>query len=161
MAKKKSKAGRPTLYKDEYPDLAFKYCLLGATDKELADFFEVSEDTVHEWKKVYPKFSESIKAGKERADAEIAQSLYQRAKGYSHDDVNISNYQGDITITPITKHYPPDTKAATYWLNNRQRIRWRDKTDVEVSGKDGEAIKTEASLSPELEELIKQVAGKC
>lgn len=35
-------AGRPTKYKKEYDDQAFKLCLLGATDKEIADFFEVN-----------------------------------------------------------------------------------------------------------------------
>jgi hypothetical protein len=31
--------GRPTKYKEEYNEQAYKLCLLGATDKELADFF--------------------------------------------------------------------------------------------------------------------------
>lgn len=35
-----SKGGRPTKYKEEYTDQAYKLCLLGATDKEMADFFE-------------------------------------------------------------------------------------------------------------------------
>lgn len=41
----KSKGGRPTRYKAEYAQQAYKLCLLGATDKELADFFHVSGQT--------------------------------------------------------------------------------------------------------------------
>jgi hypothetical protein len=33
-------AGQPTLYKPEYCGLAHNYCLLGATNAELAEFFE-------------------------------------------------------------------------------------------------------------------------
>ena len=121
---------RPTDYKEEYNALAYKYCLLGATDKKLADFFGVTEQTINNWKKDHPVFFESIKRGKEIADAEIAEALFHRAKGYSHPDVHISNYQGIITKTDITKHYPPDTGAAFIWLKNRAG--WTDKQAVDI-----------------------------
>lgn len=120
-------AGRPTLYREEYNDLTRKYCLLGATDVDLAKFFEVSVDTITEWKKVHPKFSASIKEGKEEADANVANRLYARAMGYEHAEVHISNYQGEITMTPITKIYPPDPTSAIFWLKNRQKDRWADR----------------------------------
>lgn len=116
--------GRKTDYKEEYNDLAYKFCLLGSTDKQMAIFFDVVEKTLNNWKKIYPKFLQSLKDGKEKADAEIAKSLFHRAKGYSHPDVHISNYKGEITITDITKHYPPDTAACMIWLKNRAG--WKD-----------------------------------
>lgn len=130
-AKKKKHPGQPTKYKPEFCEQSYKLCLLKAIDKELADFFEVNEDTINEWKKVHPEFSESIKKGKVQADSEVAEKLYQRACGYSHPDVHISNYQGEITITDIIKCYPPDTAAAFIWLKNRQG--WKDKTQTEHS----------------------------
>jgi len=128
--------GRPTKYKPEYADLAYKFCLMGATDKRLAEFFDVDETTINEWKKVYSEFSQSLYAGREQADAEIAHSLYHRAKGYSHpeDDIRtlpIGGGMSEIVITPTVKHYPPDTGAATLWLKNRQSGSWRDKVEVE------------------------------
>ena len=137
----KRKVGRPTDYKEEYGEQVYKLCLLGATDKDLADFFEVDEATVNRWKLKHPEFCESIKKGKKTADANVGHSLYQRATGY--DDVNaihISNFQGIITETPIVKHYPPDTTAQIFWLKNRDKPNWRDKQDHEVTGKDGSAI---------------------
>jgi hypothetical protein len=107
-------------------------------DTELADFFEVSVQTINTWKKEHPEFVESIKRGKLKADAEIAHKLFHRAKGYSHPDVHISNYQGQITTTPITKHYAPDTTACIFWLKNRQPELWRDRH--EFTGKDGGPI---------------------
>jgi hypothetical protein len=78
--------------------------------------------------------------GKQIADATIAESLYERAKGYSHPEVHVSNYQGAVTLTDLRKHYPPDTAAASLWLRNRQPKKWRDKIDHEVTGKDGDPV---------------------
>lgn len=55
---------RPTKYQEAYAEQARKLCLLGYTDAELADFFEVSESTINKWKLDYPEFSESIKKGR-------------------------------------------------------------------------------------------------
>lgn len=130
----RKRAGRPSSYREEFAEQAYKLCLLGATDAKMADFFGVAESTLNLWKKVVPDFSESITRGKERADAEIAEALFHRGKGYSHPEVHVSNYQGQITLTPLTKHYPPDTQAASLWLRNRQPDLWRDKQDVQHSG---------------------------
>lgn len=129
MAKK---PGRPTDYKPEYDEQAYKLCLLGLTDAQMGEIFSVSEQTINAWKHAHPSFLESLKKGKEVADAEVAKALYHRALGYEHPDVHITNYQGEITETEIIKHYPPDTAAAFIWLKNRSG--WRDKQEVEHSG---------------------------
>lgn len=120
---------RPTKYKPSYNAQVYKLCLLNATDAQIAGVFEVDERTINRWKKDYPKFCQSIKDGKIKADAEVGKALFHRACGYSHPDVHISNYQGEITITEITKHYPPDTAAAFIWLKNRAG--WKDKQEHE------------------------------
>ena len=128
----KNKGGAPSKYNQKYNEQARKLCLLGSTDESLANFFEVSVATINNWKVNHPKFLESIREGKEVADANVANALYNRAIGFSHPDTHISNFQGDITITPTTKHYPADTGAAFIWLKNRST--WKDKQEVEHSG---------------------------
>lgn len=143
MQEQSGKPGRPTKYRPEYDAQVEKLCRLGMTDKELADYFEVTESTLNLWKLEYPSFSESIKAGKDDSDVEVASKLYHRARGYEHDDVHISNFQGEITVTPIKKHYPPDTTAAIFWLKNRRRhsgVKWADKIEQELTGPNGESL---------------------
>jgi hypothetical protein len=60
--------------------------------------------------------------------------------GYSHPDVHVSNYQGEITVTPLVKHYAPDPVACIFWLKNRRPDLWRDKVDHSLTGKDGGPI---------------------
>jgi hypothetical protein len=126
------KMARPSKYKSEYAEQAYKFCLLGATDARLAEFFSTSEQTINAWKQTHPEFLESIKRGKEVADAEIAHALFHRAKGYSHKAVKIFQHQGEIITEDYVEHYPPDTGAAMAWLKNRQPKQWRDKQDVEL-----------------------------
>jgi hypothetical protein len=127
----KNTGGRPTSFKTEYVEQAYKLCLLGAIDKELCDFFNVAESTLNLWKQKQPKFLDALKRGKVVADANVAHSLYKRATGYSCKETHVSNYQGEITLTEITKHYPPDTTSCIYWLKNRQPDKWRDKIEID------------------------------
>lgn len=159
MSTEKDIGGRPTKYKQEYNDLAFKFCLMGATDAKLAEFFDVTETTVNNWKIEYPSFFESIKKGREKADAEIANALYHRAKGYSHTEEKIFCSDGEIVKTETVKHYPPDTAAAFIWLKNRQK--WQDRH--EITGAEGGALQMHVVAIPKAEsrdEWLKQIGQK-
>lgn len=92
------------------------------------------------------------------ADAEVGERLFQRACGYSHPDVHISNYQGAITQTEITKHYAPDTTACIFWLKNRRPDLWRDR--MEHTGRDGGPIETREVTDDELSRWMSFEATK-
>jgi hypothetical protein len=128
--------GRPTLYQPIYAEQTLKLCKLGADDAELANFFGVTETTINRWKHTHPDFCESLREGKNLADANVADRLYQRAMGYSHDAVKIvadANTGNDHSVM-YTEHYPPDTTACIFWLKNRRSDRWRDRQEISHSG---------------------------
>jgi len=126
--------GRPSKFKPEFVEQAEKLCRLGATDIEIADFFGIDVRTLHRWKGTHPEFCHSLKTGKEEADERVERSLYVRANGYEHDEVDIRVLNGEIVQTPIRKFYPPDTTAAIFWLKNRRPEQWRDKVETAVTG---------------------------
>jgi hypothetical protein len=128
-SKKYDRPGQPTKYNENYTEQAYKLCLLGATDQDLADFFEVCVATIHNWKHDQPKFLDAIKRGKHIADTNVAQSLYKRATGFTCKDTKFATHEGVITDSKeFEKNYPPDTVAAIFWLKNRQSGKWSDKT---------------------------------
>lgn len=131
-AKVKNKGGRPTDYKEVYCEQVRKLCLLGATDERMANFFNIAESTLNNWKSKHPEFLESIREGKEVADANVANALYNKAIGFSHKETKVFNNQGEILTHEVDKHYPPDTGAAFIWLKNRGG--WKDRQEVEHSG---------------------------
>lgn len=130
-------AGRPTDYRDEYCELAERMCMLGLIDSELAEVFDVCEQTLNNWKSAHPEFMESIKRGRVISDANVAKSLYHRAIGYNHPAEKIMMFQGEVFREEFTEHYPPDTQAASLWLRNRQPRLWRDQKQLDNTSSDG------------------------
>ncbi len=103
---KRDDFGRPTAYKPEFKDQAFRLSLLGLTDPEMAKIFGVCEATFHNWKNAHPDFLESVLRGKEEADSKVVESLYNTALS-------------------------GNTHAQTFWLKNRQARQWREKTEID------------------------------
>ncbi|QFY44625.1 hypothetical protein F6R98_19990 [Candidatus Methylospira mobilis] len=133
----RQEVGRPTLYRKEYAEQAYKLCLLGMTDADMAVFFEVSESTINLWKIEYPEFSESITQGKGVADAAVAEALYKSATGahFIKEDRAVSDGCGGTKIVTMEKQLPPESRAQSFWLKNRQPQQWRDKVEVNASAK--------------------------
>lgn len=117
--------GRPTKFNAKFIEQGRKLAQLGATDLEIAQFFEVSLRTVHRWKIEHDEFRDAIEIGKDVADAKVEQSLYRRATGYSFDSEKIVVVEGEPVRLETIEHVPPDTKAALAWLYNRRPEQWR------------------------------------
>ena len=140
MDKIRNKGGRPkTTVKQRVEMITFDYekikklAEFGFIDTQLAELFGVNESTITRWKKASPELMRVLKEGKGIADARVVRSLYERATGYEHQEMHISNYQGVITETKIIKHYPPDSTAMIFWLKNRQPDKWRDKQEIDFT----------------------------
>jgi hypothetical protein len=136
MTNEKARRGRPSSYRPAFAKQAAKVCRLGATDIELADFFDVAPSTITKWKTTHKEFSASLKAAKAPADDRVERSLYARAIGYTHDAEEIFCKDGKVTRVPVRKHVPPDTTACIFWLKNRRKTEWRDKHEIDHNTSD-------------------------
>jgi len=135
-------AGRPTKYQPEFAEQAYKLCLLGATDSEMADFFEVCVATVQNWKNDFPEFLDAIRNGKIKADAEIAYKLYGRASGAEWEEeqaikIKTGQFTEAVEIVKVKRAAPPDTAALIIWLTNRQKALWRNTQSLQQLDKNG------------------------
>ena len=164
---KKGAGGRPTLYKPEYNEQAFKLCLLGATDKEIADFFEVDERTINNWKKDHPEFFQSVRAGKKVSDMEVATSLFQttqdrvvkeqqafKTKNVFYNDEGKRIEEERIKIVEVDKVIPADFRSQQFWLKNRKSDAWRDKQELDVKSTN---ILVPEERSSRLNELLEKL----
>lgn len=147
--------GRPTKYKPSFNKKARDLALLGCTDKQLAEFFDVSVDTINEWKKTYSRFSESLQGGKINADANVAAALYKRAIGYKYSETTYEKVDFKKALDVIddqeiisdvykkkivVKELAPDIGAITLWLKNRQKDLWRERELKDLSEEDLEVL---------------------
>lgn len=136
--KAKNKGGRPS--KKNTIDLIqlTKLAARGFTDKELADFFNVSEPTLNKYKKD-KEFLKSLKEGKDIYDNKVVRALYERAMGYEHPEEKIFCDKGEIVRAQTIKKYPPDPTSMIFWLKNRDKANWRDRIDQDITS-DGEKV---------------------
>lgn len=130
--RKVRKAGRPTLYRTKFVEIAAQMCMHGATNAELADRFKVNITTIDNWKAQHPDFRRATQINGDAANQRVEQALFHRAVGYSHDAVKILSTPGGVEIVQYREHLPPETAAASLWLRNRKPKDWRDKTTVDL-----------------------------
>src|SRR5712691_11720240 len=70
-----AKRGPAPNYKPDFCPIAYKFCLLGATNDDLAGLFEVCLATIGNWLAKYPEFKKAVQEGRDVADADVPQSL--------------------------------------------------------------------------------------
>ena len=77
----------------------------GLTEAQIAKNLGISIDTFYTYKKKYPEFLKVLKRGKEYADLEVENALYEAA----------------VTNKNVT--------AMIFWLKNRKPSQWRDRRE--------------------------------
>ena len=129
----------PTKYNPAYhDDWSWSLAIKGATDDEIAEAFGLSARTIHRWKKDHPTFSSSLEEGKNVADAKVEKKLYERALGYTVEeverivDVDANGNTKPVRVKTTKKHIAPDLMAQMYWLNNRKRGQWSQRQEVSL-----------------------------
>jgi len=120
-----SSPGRPTLYAPEFCAQAHNYCLLGATNEDLAGFFGVCTSTIDNWIARHDDFAAAVKQGRAEADARVARCLYDRAVGYDQRSEREVVVRGERITLAQTIHHPPNVQACIFWLRNRRPRDWR------------------------------------
>jgi hypothetical protein len=94
------------------------------------------QSTVSAWKGEISEFLESITRGKESADADIAQALFHRAKGYSHPAAlfrclefsePIKESRADVS-KGLASWSEPDHPGASLLLPANRTIRARERS---------------------------------
>lgn len=136
----KRPVGAPPIYRPEFARQAERLCKLGATDADLADFFEVTIRTIERWKSARKDFGAAVIDGKEKNDERVVRAIYHRAVGYTHDAEKIMQHQGRVIRAKHREHHAPDVQAAIFWLTNRQPDAWRHKQ--ELTGPGGGPLQT-------------------
>lgn len=104
-----------------------------ATDSQLAEFFNVTPETIERWRQHHPEFNSSIEEVRKLQNAAVEKALFERAIGYKHQQEKVvtSKLTGEPIVASYNESFPPDINAAQFWLKNRDPENWKDVSKVE------------------------------
>lgn len=117
----------------------------GLVEDQIAKNLGIAMSTLSKYKVEHSEIVEALKKGKEVVDFQVENQLLKRAMGYKYEEVTkelvkesdgFGGVVSKIKVTKIvTKEVAPDVTAQIFWLKNRKPREWRDKQDIELTGK--------------------------
>ena len=124
----------------------------GLSDQQIAKNIGISRSTLNEWRKKYPDISDTLKKGKEVADAEVENALYLKCIGHKvqlkktfkvkkieyNDAGKKIKEEENLEIGEDEVYIPPDTKAIIFWLTNRMREDWKERQNTQMEQEETE-----------------------
>lgn len=108
-----------------------KLCMIGATDTEIAMFFDVTIGTLQVWRSQSESVANALKIGKVPSDQRVERSLFDRAVGCERPMIKVffNPRTGQVIEHQYMEKYPPDPLSCIFWLKNRRPDVWRERYD--------------------------------
>ena len=154
-----AKTGRKTDYDQKrHPVLANALARNGYTEEQMAKFLGISNATFATWKKRHPEFLEALKTSKDEVDFQVENSLLKRALGFEYEETEITGGKDGkpVKVKKTKKVVAPDTTACIFWLKNRQKERWRDVQQREISGPGGGPVELVNEVAKEVANMTEE-----
>jgi hypothetical protein len=126
VAEKEGRCSK-SAYHSGFDQRATDYCLLAATNEDLAYFFNVNVSTIQRWLVEIPSFRRAVTRGREMADVRVARALHRRAVGYQAKVQKVVMIKGEPQVVEYSQEIAGDVAAQRYWLNNRRPKEWQER----------------------------------
>ena len=157
-ARRKDALRPSSFYSRKYASQAATVAMLGASDAQLADFFDISISNLHNWKIRFEDFGDAIKRANDALTPWIERSFAHRALGYDYDEEKVwyDAGRGEVIRAMVRTHVPPDVAAAKHWLERCGAQRWRAQPlqlDIRAQVRDWSAEELAAALQRAQETL--------
>lgn len=117
----KSASGRPSTYKPEFGNEMISLMAEGLSLTAAAAELGFHRDTIYEWAKVHPEFSDAVKLAKGKRILKLERDMLGAKDG-------------------------PIVTARIFALKNADPEEWREKVVNEHTGKDGAPIETRSTV---------------
>lgn len=101
------------------------------TDKEIAKELNIAYSTYRKYKSVSVALRDKIATVKDNKNQEVEKAVYNNAIGYFYNEeivtkVKTGEFEEGVKISSVKKYKGPDLAAEKYWLNNKNKVKWRD-----------------------------------
>lgn len=109
------------------------------TDKEIAEKIGVTYSTFKRFKAQNSELKAIIAQGKDKKNQTVEQSLFKCCNGYKYYEEVITKVKTEtlatdgtvlvneeVIISNVKKYKGADLAAQKYWLNNKNKVKWKD-----------------------------------
>ena len=147
-----------SFYNRRYAGQAAIAAMNGASDAQLADFFDISLTTFNKWRVRHEDFKNAIINANDALTPWIERSFAHRALGYEYDEEKVwyDAGRGEVIRAQVRTHVPPDVNAAKHWLERCGAARWKAQPlqlDIRAQVRDWSADELAAALQRAQETL--------
>lgn len=104
---KKAGAGRPTKWKPEYAQEAERLATIGVSQKDMAYFWGVDQDTVTNWLKRFSLFSDALKKGEAKKHRALLQAMFRNAVEFRNPALQIFLAKNWLGMKDVQDHALP------------------------------------------------------
>ncbi len=117
----------------------------GLTDKQMMMKLAISHQAFYKYKNEFEEFRDALKKGKEVADSEVENALFEKCRGFTKTvkkpiKVKRVEYEYGKRVLEVEEvvmaeeeiYVPPDVTSMIFWLKNRRPDKWRDKQRVDI-----------------------------
>ena len=123
----------------------------GLAEEEIATRSGLRLATFRRWKREHTEFFAALELGRSGSDYAVVESIYKRATGYSvklNKTVKLKRVDYDPETGKKIREYeelaaavdesyiPPDLRAGTFWLKNRQPDRWQERAERDAENEE-------------------------
>jgi hypothetical protein len=127
---------RPTDYKPEYCDQVIEWGRMGKSLTWMASQLDISRDTIYDWVKTKPEFSDAISRAKAHAQAHW--------EDLGEVGLSTQGFNASVYTKSMAARFPED---------------WRDNKAVELTGANGGPIESKSTVSVSPDEAYKRMLG--
>lgn len=119
-------AGRPTSYEERFCDLLIEHMAKGYSFESFASVTDTCKDTLYEWVKVYPQFSDARKKALDKNrfwwEKQAIENILNKEETEKDSEGNLRTVKTSINA-PIW----------IFNMKNRFKDEWKDKQEVETT----------------------------
>lgn len=119
-----------------------KKALLKALEKSLGvvttacESCGVGRSSYYEYYNNDPEFKKEVDELSDRALDFVESKLFERIKGYEHNEDKVFNNNGTPLVVPVIKHYPPDPTSMIFYLKTKGKKRgYIEKQEIDLTDK--------------------------
>ncbi|APH15337.1 putative xaa-His dipeptidase [Clostridium sporogenes] len=108
------------------------------TDKEIAEKLGIAYSTFRKYKSNNVALKSRIATAKDKKNQEVEKALYKCCIGYHYYEEVVTKVKTedvvdgqiitneDVIISKVKKYKGPELNAEKYWLNNKEKAKWKE-----------------------------------